>query len=155
MLTGKHRSSIAITAAILLTGVGVAIATAVTAPAPTPGSPSTTATTTADPRAAELEKSVSDLLAQVGPLEAAVAASEIPVAPLVPSRDAGPGTSSVSQPTGTPYESDDDYAAPTGESYEDHGEYADESEGEDEDAAKYEHEDEDDDEDADEDRDDD
>ncbi|MBC7549448.1 MAG: hypothetical protein H7269_00845, partial [Cellulomonas sp.] len=97
MLTGKHRSSIAITAAVLLTGVGVAVATEVTSPEPAPAAtPSAIATATADPRAAELEKSVNSLLAQVGSLEAAVAANEIPVAPPAPVPAARPSASSSS-----------------------------------------------------------
>lgn len=109
MLTGKHRASIAIAAALVLTGAGVAVANGVTSPKPEAAKPSATAEATADPRAAELEKSVSDLLAQVGPLEAAVAASNVPVVPPAPApRAATPSKSSSSASTPAPSATSDD-----------------------------------------------
>ena len=113
MLTGKHRASIAIATALVLTGAGVAVANGVTSPKPAAAKPSATAEVTADPRAAELEKSVSDLLAQVGPLEAAVAASNVPApAPAPAPRAAAPAKSSASTPAATATSDDPAPAAP-------------------------------------------
>ena len=114
MLTGKHRASIAIAAALVLTGAGVAVANGVTSPKPEAAKPSATAEATTDPRAAELEKSVSDLLAQVGPLEAAVAASDVPLAtPAAPApRAAASNSSSASTPAPSATSDDPEPAAP-------------------------------------------
>lgn len=108
MLTGKRRSLIAIGSAALLTGVGVAVANGVSSPAVPAPSPSATLGTTVDPRAAELERSVTDLLAQVDGLEAAVDASVVPVVPPAPAASAS-GSASTSGSTAA---GDDSAAAP-------------------------------------------
>jgi len=105
-VNGKHRSSIAIAAAVLLTGAGVAaVANGITSPeTASAAEPTTAAAPTPDPREVALEQSVTDLLAQATNLQASIAAipEPAPAAPKTATRKSATTSGTAASPAAEP-----------------------------------------------------
>ena len=100
-MNGKHRASIALTAALLLgAGAAVVVNGAAAAQPVHSTEPSPPAGAIPNPQSVELERSVSDLLAQVSDLEATMAASPAAVLTAMSSPSATADDPAPAGPTG-------------------------------------------------------